>query len=86
MWSKFWSGLNIRKFISLAFTLTFCVASIIVIHYGINSSNVEIILAGTAGLSSILSSCIGYYFGYSNGLSNKKVEEKLNQDNIEDSL
>ena len=80
MWNKFWAGLNIRKCISLLFTITFCVASIIVINYGINAENTEIILAGTAGLSSILSSCVGYYFGYSNGINNKEIRNNNNND------
>lgn len=83
MWSKFWAGLNIRKCISLCFTLTFCVASVVVIVYGINSNNTEVILSGIAGISSILSSCIGYYFGYSNGVNIKNTNTNTE---IKDSL
>lgn len=82
MWRKFWGGLNIRKCISLCFTITFCVVVIMVVNYGITSANTDVLLAGVAGLSSILSSCIGYYFGYSNGLSSK-VEKS---EDITDSL
>jgi len=67
MWKKFWDGLNIRKFMSLFFSLLFAVVIMVVLVWATKEADRELIMWIVAPVSTILNLCVGYYFGYTNG-------------------
>lgn len=81
-WAKFWSGLNIRKALSLLFGMAMIVMSIVVVVCGVTQDTIDkdLIVFGMTGVTSVTTTLIGYYFGYSNGL------KENNTRNLEDQL
>lgn len=69
-WAKFWSGLNIRKMLSLLFGIAMITCSIIVVVCGVSQSTIDkdLIVYGMTGITSVTTTLIGYYFGYSSGV------------------
>lgn len=69
-WTKFWSGLNIRKMLSLMFGMAMITCSIIVVICGVSQETIDknLIVYGMTGITSVTTTLIGYYFGYSNGI------------------
>ena len=67
MWKRFWNDLNIRKFLALIFSLSYCISVFIMLWYGIESKNKEVLMWGVSGIGSVLGVCMGYYFGFTNG-------------------
>lgn len=65
-WSKFWSGLNIRKAITLLFGIGFICISLAITISGIISGDKDIMTVGLTQISTVSCMCVSYYMGYSN--------------------
>lgn len=85
-WSKFWSGMNIRKLITLLFGLGFIIVSIAVVSAGIAKNKDTMVDKGVSQLSTLACMCVSYYMGYSNQLgstSNSNKGEEKDLDNTD---
>lgn len=82
-WSKFWSGMNIRKLITLLFGLGFIIVSIAVVSAGIDKGKDEMVDKGISQLSTLACMCVSYYMGYSNkgGTDTDTSSSNTNKDN-----
>lgn len=85
-WSKFWSGMNIRKLITLLFGLGFIVVSITVVSAGLAKNKDTMVDKGVSQLSTLACMCVSYYMGYSNqsgSTSGSEKGEEKNSDNTD---
>lgn len=82
-WSKFWSGMNIRKLITLLFGLGFIIVSIAVVSAGLDKGKDEMVDKGISQLSTLACMCVSYYMGYSNkgGTDTDTSSSNTNKDN-----
>lgn len=82
-WSKFWSGMNIRKLITLLFGLGFIVVSIAVVSAGLDKGKDEMVDKGISQLSTLACMCVSYYMGYSNkgGTTDTSIDKDKDKDN-----
>lgn len=77
-WAKFWSGLNIRKMLSLLFGIAMITCSLIVVICGVSQDTIDrdLVVYGVTGITSVTTTLIGYYFGYSNGIKGTSKESE----------
>ena len=78
-WSSFWSGLNIRKALSLMFGIAMIIGSLAVIFTALSTypMDKDMITYGLSGIMTVTTTLVGYYFGYSNGVknNNKNIDQ-----------
>lgn len=80
-WSKFWSGMNIRKLITLLFGLGFIIVSIAVVSAGLDKGKDEMVDKGISQLSTLACMCVSYYMGYSNKGGTDTSSSNTDKDN-----